>query len=232
MKNSKTVGIILIIAIIFQSIFFFEHNEFFIYTFAVGLKTEYNSVPSVIYIFVLLSPIFFIYFYFSESIYRLTHGYGKIFIIRRYSKTKLLMKETRKMLISLIFIVFAQTTLALIFKGDLIALNAPVIIASICSYLLGVFVCALLQMQLEFYIEPQKVTIALCVYSFLSYSAAHFIPNNFFVKIIFFPSLMFGEVNGAIENLWQYIASICYLAVLSVCLFFANIYKLKKSDVF
>lgn len=232
MKNSKIVGIILMIVIVFQSVFFFGHDEFFIYTFAVGLKNEFSNTPSVIYILVLLSPVFFIYFYFSESIYRLTHGYGKIYIIRRYSKTKLLMKETGKTLIFLICIVLFQAVLAFVFKGDLQTLNTPIIIASICPYLLGIFVCALLQMHLEFYIEPQPAAIALCVYTFISYSAAKFIPDNFLIRIIFFPSLIFGELNGAIENISQYISAICFLAVLSVCLIFANIYKFKKSDVF
>lgn len=232
MKNSKIVGIILMIVIVLQSVFFFGNSGFFTYTFAVGLKTEHSNIPSVIYIIVLLSTIFIIYFYFSESIYRLTHGYGKIYIIRRCSKTKLLMKETGKMLISLICIVLFQTVLSFLFKGNLRTLNTPDITASICAYLLGVFVCVLLQMHLEFYIEPLPAVIALCAYTFLSYCAAKFIPNNLLVKIIFFPSLLFGEVNGAIENVGQYMASICFLVILGVCLIFVNIYKFKKSDVF
>lgn len=232
MKNSKIVGIILMIVIVFQSVFFFGNSQFFICTFALGLKAEHIDIPNVIYIFVLLSAVFFVYFYFSETVHRLTHGYGKIYIIRRCSKTKLLMKETGKMFLSLICIVLFQTVLAFLLKGNLRSLNAPIIIASICAYLLGAFVCVLLQMHLEFYIEPMPAVIALCVYTFLSYYAAKFIPNNILIKIIFFPSLMFGEINGIIENTGQYIASICFLAALSVCLIMANIYKFKKSDVF
>lgn len=236
MKNSKIVGIILFTVIVFQCIFFFDHDEFFVYTFAVGLKNEFGNSSNVIYILVLLSAIFFTYFYFSETVYRLTHGYGKLYIIRRYSKTKLMLKETGKTLISLICIVLFQAVLAYLFMGDLKTLSVPIIIACVCSYLLGAFACVLLQMYLELYIEPHKATIALCAYTFISYSvvnrAAELIPNNYLVKFVFFPSLMFGEINGAIENVGQYAASICFLAVLSVCLIFANIYKFKKSDVF
>lgn len=232
MKKSKFAGIILMIVIVFQSVFFFLNSQFFICTFAVGLKTEHSNFPNVIYIFALLSAVFFVYFYFSETVYRLTHGYGKMYIIRKYSRTRAMLKETGKVLLSLICIVLFQTVLAFLLKGNLRSLNTPIIIASICAYLLGVFVCVLIQMHLEFYIEPMPAVIALCVYTFLSYYAAKFIPDNFLIKIIFFPSLMFGEINGVVENIGQYIASICFLTALSVCLIFANIYKFKKSDIF
>lgn len=235
MKNSKIVGVFLLIAILIQNVYFLKTDSCFIYTFAFSLNTESNIIPNAITIMILLAPVFFIHFYFSEAIYRLTHGYGKIYIIRKYSKTKLLMKEIGKILIQLICIVCIQTALAYLFKGELNTLKPAVIAASICSYFLGIFAVVLLQMYLEFRIAPQQAAIVSCVYAFVSYYAgaiSTFIPNSYLIKLIFFPCLLFGSMNGANENIWQYIVSICYLMILCIGLVFANIHKLKKSDIF
>lgn len=235
MKNSKIVGVFLIIAILIQNVFFIKNDGDFIYTFAFGLNTESNTFPNAITVIILLAPVFFIHFYFSETIYRLIHGYGKIYIIRKYSKAKLLMKEIGKILIQLICIVFIQAILAYLFKGELNKLKISVIAASICSYFLGVFAAVLLQMYLEFRIAPQQAAIACCVYAFVSCFIGYIatiIPNNYLIKLIFFPCLLFGSINGAEEITGQYIFSICYLMALCICLIFANIHKLKKSDIF
>lgn len=232
MKNSKIVGIFLAIVIVLQNVLFFELDEFFIFLFALGLPKEWFSAESIIYIIILLSPIFFICFYFSESIRRLIYGYGKIYIIRKYSRTKLLIKEIGKAFIMLMLIVAVQTVLAYLCKGNTKLLDADVAAASVAAYLLGAFVLILLQMHLEFYIEPQQAAVASCLYVFLSYCAASLVSDNFLVKIIFFPSLMFGTINGVLDNISRYIASMLVLTALGICLILANLYNFKKSDIF
>ena len=92
MKRNKAVGLFLMIIIIFQALYFLNDESLHLYSFAVGINRESKDAMDIITMAVFLVPVFFMHFYFSETLYNLTHGYGKLYIIRQYSKTKLIIK--------------------------------------------------------------------------------------------------------------------------------------------
>lgn len=232
MKNSKIVAATLAIAVLFQSVFFTYYDDLYVYTFALGIKTENLDPMDVLLIFTLLAPVLFAHFYFSESVYRLTHGYGKLYIIRRYSKTKLMLREIGRIVPAVLGIVCFQFLVSYFVKGNLQLLSWNVILLSVLSYALGLFVLVLLQMFLEFFLEPVQAYMAAMLFSFASYCVGHYLSDSLWIKAVFFPCLMFGTQNGAIDNIGYYIASVCILLAAGIFLVLANLYKFKKTDIF
>ena len=96
MKRNKAVGLFLMIIIIFQALYFLNDESLHLYSFAVGINRESKDAMDIITMAVFLVPVFFMHFYFSETLYNLTHGYGKLYIIRQYSKTKLIISKSSK----------------------------------------------------------------------------------------------------------------------------------------
>ena len=72
MKRNKAVGLFLMIIIIFQALYFLNDESLHLYSFAVGINRESKDAMDIITMAVFLVPVFFMHFYFSETLYNLT----------------------------------------------------------------------------------------------------------------------------------------------------------------
>ena len=96
-KNKLVVLVTLILSCIIQLICFNQaQSTYYENGFMIGILNEPKPFNAIVIMFVLqgmlplLLPVFFILFFTSESVENLTHGYGKILIVRNYSKTILI----------------------------------------------------------------------------------------------------------------------------------------------
>ena len=58
----------------------------------------------------------------------------------------------------------------------------------------------MLQMMLEYFFKPEQAAIICCAYALVSYSVGYFLADSIIVRVLFFPCLMFGAVNGALTS--------------------------------
>lgn len=233
MKRNKTVGLFLMIIIIFQAFFLLNNDSLFLYSFAVGINRGDKDPMDLVIMAVFLVPVFFMHFYFSETLYNLTHGYGKLYIIRQYSKSKLIIKQIFKILASVLIIVaFQIVTSFIIGGGSLKHIRIVNMIRCVLLYIICVFAMQMLQMMLEYFLKPEQAAFTCCAYALVSYCVGYYLTNNILIRVFFFPCLMFGEENGALINETYYIKSFVVLLIICFCLIVGNIYKFKKADIF
>lgn len=232
MKRNKAVGLFLMIIIIFQALYFLNDESLHLYSFAVGINRESKDAMDIITMAVFLVPVFFMHFYFSETLYNLTHGYGKLYIIRQYSKTKLIIKQIVKIFLSVLVITAFQIITSFIFSASLKSVQAGNMIRCVSIYIICIFTMQMLQMMLEYFFKPEQAAIICCAYALVSYSVGYFLSGSIIVRVLFFPCLMFGAVNGALTSETYYIKSFAVLLLICLCLIVGNIYKFKKTDIF
>ena len=229
---TKAVGLFLMIIIIFQALYFLNDESLHLYSFAVGINRESKDAMDIITMAVFLVPVFFMHFYFSETLYNLTHGYGKLYIIRQYSKTKLIIKQIVKIFLSVLVITAFQIITSFIFSASLKSVQAGNMIRCVSIYIICIFTMQMLQMMLEYFLKPEQAAIICCAYALVSYSVGYFLADSIIVRVLFFPCLMFGAVNGALTSETYYIKSFAVLLLICLCLIVGNIYKFKKTDIF
>lgn len=233
MKNNKILFILLILSIVGQLLIIgFSEREYYIFPFATGLKRTLTYDISMLNILYIYFPIIFILFYFNGKCHDLLHGYGKLLIVRNYSKTRLLLKEYSKIMISLVIIISSQIIIFCFgeFKWEILDIN--IIIKVLVMYLLTLFTILLLAYYLEIFMEPQYVVSILNIYNIISIYINYKVKKNIIVNILFFPGLLNGESNGAINNINQYIVSIITITIISLLIIILTIIKNKKVDVY
>lgn len=232
MKKNKTVGLYLMIIIIAQAFFLLNNDSLHLYAFAVGISKENKDPMDIVTMAVFLAPVFFMHFYFSETLYKLTHGYGKLYIIRQYSKSKLIITEIVKIFVSVLIITTFQIIASFIFSDSLKPVKTGNTIHCVSLYIICIFAMQMLQMMLEFFFKPEQVALICCAYALVSYCVGYFFTNNILIRVLFFPCLMFGAENGALTCETYYIKSFAILLLICLCLMVGNIYKFKKTDIF
>ena len=168
MKRNKAVGLFLMIIIIFQALYFLNDESLHLYSFAVGINRESKDAMDIITMAVFLVPVFFMHFYFSETLYNLTHGYGKLYIIRQYSKTKLIIKQIVKIFLSVLVITAFQIITSFIFSASLKSVQAGNMIRCVSIYIICIFTMQMLQMMLEYFLKPEQAAIICCAYALVS----------------------------------------------------------------
>ena len=156
MKRNKAVGLFLMIIIIFQALYFLNDESLHLYSFAVGINRESKDAMDIITMAVFLVPVFFMHFYFSETLYNLTHGYGKLYIIRQYSKTKLIIKQIVKIFLSVLVITAFQIITSFIFSASLKSVQAGNMIRCVSIYIICIFTMQMLQMMLNTFLNRSR----------------------------------------------------------------------------
>lgn len=233
MKKSKIISFSMLLgAIILQAFAFLNaSNIYYENGFVIGISNQsknYDVAVSLIYVII---PVAFILFFFSGTTSDLTRGYGKLLIIRNYSKSKLLLKRLLKNCVVLLLTVLLQCAIFIPFNSFLNKIEHG-ISCSIALYFIILHAIILLQCLLELYISAQNANIFLLVYCFISYYIVQISGDNFFKKILLFPSLMFGMQNGATDKNNIYYLYLATGILLNILFAFVCVRKFKRTDIF
>ena len=233
MKKTKLVSLVtMIIAVILQIVTFLnDANNSYEFGFAIGLSAEYRTSNIVFSLINYMIPLIFILFFTSGSMQNLIQGYGKILLVRNYSRTKLIVKQLFKNLLTLLIIVLFQCAAILYFNQFLKSVKSG-ILKSLMMYFVILSAIIILQCLLEFYIPSHTVNAVLFIYSFVSYCIVQMTGNIAVLKIILFPSLMFGMQNGALSGENIYYLYLCIGVILNIILALMCTRKFKKTDIF
>ena len=134
--------------------------------------------------------------------------------------------------LSVLVITAFQIITSFILSASLKSVQAGNMIRCVSIYIICIFTMQMLQMMLEYFFKPEQAAIICCAYALVSYSVGYFLADSIIVRVLFFPCLMFGAVNGALTSETYYIKSFAVLLLICLCLIVGNIYKFKKTDIF
>lgn len=233
MKKAKFINFtMLIIAIILQAVTFCDNpSGYYENGFATGisnLNKHYDVALSLIYV---ILPFAFILFLFGGTVQDITHGYGKLLIIRNYSKSKLILRQIGINILLLLAVILIQCGIFAFINPYLNKIEHGRI-QTIIMYFVIVQAVILLQSYLEFYMAVQNAQLIILIYSFFSYYIVQITEENILLKILLFPSLMFGMQNGAVDVESSYYIYLGTGIFINLILVILCIRKFKKSDIF
>ena len=195
-RNKILLIFFFVLSVFFQISNFANRDKLYEFGFAVGLTEEVKSGLDLMLIY-LLVPLIFIVFMMSGSIHNLTYGYGKLQIIRHYSKTKLFLKCISKGVFQAAVITTFQATVYIPFNSTMLSLKGD-IVQSLIMYFLVLNYSKYCAVYLQLY--------------FLLYCSDFFcstLPKNFTVSKFI---VWYAEF---VCSLWQHILSIYNFCVVN-----------------
>lgn len=146
LKSKLVLSIILIVACLAQ-LFSCVFQGNFQNAFMVGLApSDYGF--EITKFMLLLLPVCFILFFTSGSIENLKQGYGKMLIVRNYSKTVLILKRCLNNFIALICIVLFQFIIFFVARESMTPVESGTL-KSLIMYFLTIFSLIVIQSLLE-----------------------------------------------------------------------------------
>lgn len=233
MRKNKIAFILLILSMIGQLLLMgYSKREYNVFPFASGIGNTLSYEVDLFSILLIYFPIIYILFFFSGRCCELIHGYGKLLIVRNYSRTKLLLKEFVKISGVLAVIVLIQTTVFYLGQFTWNPLESSAIIKILFLYFLTLLAIVMLGYCLELFISPQLVVIILNIYTLISIMINYDFPDNIFIDVLFFPNLLYGVNNGAIDNAGDYIVNIIIVMIINIFLIGLSILRSKKTDIY
>lgn len=232
MKNSKTAIFLVFVTIIMQNIIVVSagFNDFN-YTFAFGLPLEKNSIKSFLPLCNMIMPTMVFSFITCDMVEQLTCGYGKLLLVRNFSKRRLLNISIGKSLILLFLIITFQIILYSMHHTGLKEISFYMEIQSFFLYCLVNICLVLLEYLMSFCFGVQLGNLISIGYIFIG-CCVGYLTDSLVVKILCFPCLMFGILNGAVDGDGSYgmytVIIICFMAGI----YLGNIAVLKRKDIF
>ena len=233
MKRDKKILAAVLALVIVTQVYVFSITSS-IYSengFAIGFPEDANNPKIGLYLMYMIAPVLFLLFFTSGSMYEITHGYGKILIIRNYSKTRLLMKKVLKNAGVLLSAVLLQCLVFWPFNHLFLPVKNGMA-QSLLLYAIILHAIVLLQYLLELFIPAQTANLILFIYCFASCYAVQIFDVNDWLKIALFPSLMFGMQNGAVNGEAIYGVYLAVGVCLNLLLTALCIRKFKTTDIF
>ena len=232
LKNKFVLSITLVLSCVLQIVGFCQHPiTYFENGFMIGLDKEYIGFGVLTSILPLLITICFILFFTSGTIENLTHGYGKLLIVRDYSKTLLILKRFLKNCLTIVCIVIFQLLIFLFVNNYLTPVENGMLKA-VLMYFLILNALVLMQCFLEMYIPAYIVNIVIFIYCSVSYYLVQMFFHSTAAKLIMFPSLLFGMQNGAVGADSSYYLYLAAAIIINLLLVILCIRKFKKIDIF
>lgn len=231
-RNKIFLSTFCIISVIIQ-IFHFRYSDiFFEYGFLIGINKT-ATYPSIgIALMYVLMPLLFIIFFNSGTLHNLTNGYGKLLIIRNYSKTRLFLKNYIKIIAASIVAVIVQLIIYYFCRNLFEPLSFD-LIKSVIMYFVVLNLIFSVQCILELFVAPHIANIALFIYSFVSYYVVQITAeSSVIMKILLFPSLLFGMQNGAVSGETTYNIYLMTMVLFNIMTVTIGILKFKKTDIF
>lgn len=216
MNKNKTIIFFVFISVIIQNIamVIIDCDNYY-YSFATGLNIQQGTIKNFIPILLLISPIIIETYLYCGEIYELSHGYGKLLIIRSYSKTKLIILSILNSATLLLLFILIQFFIYSISNRNMIQTTNYTILKSVLMYfivnlnliLLEYIIGQFLQVHISALLTILYVSVSCCLGYATKISK---------LKILFFPSLMFGSLNGSIGNEKNYFI---YMAIFTGIIF-------------
>lgn len=229
LKNKLVLLIILIISCLAQ-LFSFVFYGGFQNAFMIGLAADDYGFDIVRFLPLLLS-VCFILFFTSGSIEELKQGYGKMMIVRNYSKTVLILKRCLNNFLALLGIVLFQFVIFFIARESMTPVECNTV-KTLGMYFLTIYSLTVIQALLEISVPAHIVNIGIFTYCFIAYYVVQNFVNAPIAKILFFPCLMFGMQNGAVSGESIYYWYLLFIIALNaLCIFILNL-RFKKTDIF
>ena len=196
MKN-KWLNIILIICMIIMQRVVIQMSGYEVYQlpFASTLFIFDNPTSNLVQILYAYIPLPFVLFYFSGNAREITTGYGKLWLIRSYSRERLYLKNAILSAAKLACIVIGQTIIFLICDGTWNNLSSIKLIQVIVTYFVGVWALVQLQFLLELFMDASISNIFVNIFCVVSL----IIGNNVLINrdlsrigVMLFPNMLFG----------------------------------------
>lgn len=232
MKRGKAVLALFFVISLFLQIKHFNNSDiFYHYGFAIGIDSSVKQFDIGVSLIYMLLPIIFIVFLLSGSVDRIKSDYGKLLMIRGYSKTKLYLRNLIKNNIIILIVVFAQIAVYYFFNVMFKYLCTN-IFKSVLMYYAVLSLIITIQCLLELELMSNVANIAIFIYCYVSCFAAQVLQTNAFVKILLFPCLLFGMQNGAVTGNDIYFMFLGTAILLNAVITLAAVFKFKKIDIF
>jgi len=152
-------------------------------------------------------------------------------IVRNYSKTVLILKRCLNNFIALICIVLFQFIIFFVARESMTPVESGTL-KSLIMYFLTIFSLIVIQSLLEISIPAHIVNIGIFIYCFIAYYLVQNFVDAPILKMLLFPSLMFGMQNGAVSGESIYYGYLLFIVALNaLCIFILNL-RFKKTDIF
>lgn len=229
MKRTSLIVIFLLVSVT-QNIMFYM-QDINSQSFVIGFPDGLNEFSNLILLFILFAPLVIIFFFFSGSLQDLTNGYGKLVIIRNYSKNILLMKVIFKSLIETFFIISIQTFESYMFRTQNIFFDLS-FIKSLCVYFVTVFSLVVMEMLIELNTDAQYACLAVIIYTFVSYSLKKIALNSLIIKVIFFPCVLFERFPEARIFEKNFLLLIILLIFVNLFLIILTLKRFRNIDIY
>lgn len=235
MKHSKTSIFLILVTVIMQNVIVVHTGyQDFNYTFAFGLPLAKN-IKSFLPLCNMILPVFIFSFMVSDMSEQLIHGYGKLLLVRNFSKRNLLNISIIRSCILLLIIIIFQIFLYSIHHTGLKDVSFNIVFKAFFIYYL-VNVCLIeLEHLMGMLFGMQLGSLISIVYIFIS-SCMGYLNQSLIIKISCFPCLMFGILNGTLnENMYgssSYSISIVIIACIFSGIYMINAIILKNKDIF
>lgn len=235
MKNNLLIFFPIISIIIQRIIYYFEDSQF-LFPFLCGVPITQNTMVHNLHLLKWYLPIFFIINYFCGRLEEMLSGYGKLLIVRKYSKNKLLLKKILNLKIELFLFVLFQISVFFIFPTGFKAMFIGKAIVMLIMYFIFLEVIILVQFYCEFFIKPQVANIFINIFIILSIITTNTLYNTKLLECIRYfliSNFAMGFRNGLINiKIVHYShAAIIFLST-EITLIILSIIKLRKIDLY
>lgn len=232
LKNKFVLSITLVLSCVLQIVGFCRAPAtYFENGFMIGLDKKDIGFGVSTSILPLLITVCFILFFTSGTVEKLTHGYGKLLIVRDYSKTLLILKRFLKNCLTIVCIVIFQLLIFLFVNNYLTPVENGMLKA-VLMYFLILNALVLMQCFLEMYIPAYIVNIVIFIYCSVSYYLVQMFFHSTVAKLIMFPCLLFGMQNEAVSADNTYYLYLAAATIINLLLVILCIRKFKKMDIF
>lgn len=228
--NNKLDFSFVAIASIMQNVYFkFINPTETSMIFVSGLEKVEKYHP--LDILALYMPILFCLLYFSGRYKDKLEGYGRLLIIRCYSKNKLVLKEVKNIFKDVILVFILQTMVGVVFSANIDLTNLYLFISLSAGYIITMVLFVCLQFFLEFYIQQSVTNLIVVVYGLIALFV-QLMAKSSIINYIFFPANMFGELNGAINNNFKFFTILIFELII-ICIIVKVISLcFKKKDIY
>lgn len=203
MKNNEFLLSIVAFSIIFQCITMRTVDMFeYQLPFLAGLVSADSMSGNITLILYSIIPLPFLLMLFSGDMKNLTEGYGKLLIIRNYSKRRLVLEMMIRTIVKvIIFVVFMGCVFTLFKDEEWSGLHIVSQGKALVMYGLTLTAIILIQYILELYLETQYANIAVIIGIVVSlFISGAELEKYWFTNFVLFPNLAFAQKNGIISN--------------------------------
>lgn len=230
MKNSKLIYTLIIFSVVIQNYGVNKYKQFPELMFMIGIPKLDESF-NILSLMSMLFPILLMTFLFNEKIHNLISRSGKLYVVRSYSKTKLIIKSIFMSCLEIVVLTLVGFLIYSVFPGKLYNVKPQSIVLSFVMFVCVNIGVVLVEYMLQYFFNTGYTTLIICLFIFIGCSVGLQTKSEM-LRMILFPTLMFGLYNGAVFDVAIYVFNLLAVMIINIILLFCNIYKFKNSDVF